>query len=288
MDEELYNLLISGTEGAWESDSFIMDLSRFLEHTDKDLRDKYRNLSQDDIDELKKFPCIFAYESYCEQDAGIGYITDVIVRQGKIKITFRREWMLPSEKLHNLKFELDIIDWEFSRTHWAVKKVNLYKEMKSIDILIDPVKGRPPIDITKQFFDVAFTFAGETRSLVYSVVNELEKLIDKDKIFYDNNYRSQLARPGLDILLQDIYRNRSKLIVVFLCKKYQDKKWCGLEFKAIRELLMENDKADKIMYIRLDDGHVDGVFKTDGYVDGLQFTPRELAFFISERVRLLP
>jgi len=27
----------------------------------------------------------------------------------------------------------------------------------------------------------------------------------------------------------------------------------------------------KIMYIRLDAGHVDGVFQTDGYIDGTKF-----------------
>jgi hypothetical protein len=109
--------------------------------------------------------------------------------------------------------------------------------------------------------------------------------LDKNHIFYDNYYISQLARPSLDTLLQDIYRNRSKLIVVFLCEKYQDKKWCGLEFGAIREMIMEKE-INKIMYIRLDAGHVDGVFNTDGYIDGTRFTSQQLANFINERLSL--
>lgn len=117
-------------------------------------------------------------------------------------------------------------------------------------------------------------------------MRELEKILGKDSIFYDNNYFIQLARPSLDTLLQDIYKNRSKLIVVFLCKKYQEKKWCGLEFKAIKELIMEKE-INKIMYIRLDDGQVDGIFKTDGYVDGTKFTPKELSRFINERINLI-
>ena len=90
----------------------------------------------------------------------------------------------------------------------------------------------------------------------------------------------------MDTLLQDIYKNRSKLIVIFLCEKYQDKEWCGIEFKPIREIIMEKEVA-KIMYIRLDGGHVDGVFKTDGYIDGTKFTPKELADFIIERLNLI-
>jgi hypothetical protein len=122
--------------------------------------------------------------------------------------------------------------------------------------------------------------------VVEPVVNVLGKIMNMNNIFYDNYYISQLAKPSLDTLLQDIYRNRSKLIVVFLCEKYQEKRWCGLEFRAIREMIMEKD-MNRIMYIRLDEGHVDGVFSTDGYIDGTKFNPQQLAYFINERLNLL-
>ena len=115
---------------------------------------------------------------------------------------------------------------------------------------------------------------------------ELEKLIDTNQIFYDDNYKSQLARPSIDILLQDIYRNRSKLVVVFLCEKYQEKEWCGVEFRPIKEMIKEKDH-EKIMFIRLDNGHVDGIFSTDGYIDGRTHSPREVANFINQRINLL-
>lgn len=284
MVEERYNLLISGDKEAWDNDSYILDLDRFLEHTEKEIKAKFGKLDMDLINEIKTYPSIFAYEDRCDKDASIGYITDIIVRQNKIKIIFRKEEMIATEVLHKLQFELDISDWEFMRTHWAIKKVNLYKELQSLCTSLKPLSK--PIDITKQIFNVAFTFAGESRSLVEQVVRELEKMIEKNSIFYDNNYVSQLARPSLDTLLQDIYKNRSKLIVVFLCEKYQEKKWCGLEFRAIKELIMEKE-INKIMYIRLDDGQVDGVFKTDGYVDGMKFTPKELSRFINERINLI-
>lgn len=285
--EEMYNLLISGDENAWEANSVIFDIDRcIVEYTEKDLIDKFVNLGKNEIDEIKKFPCIFAYEDYCKKDASIGYITDILIRQVGVKISFEKVEMISSENLHKLQFELDIKEWEFNRTHWAIKKVNLYKELQALGINLKVLKTNKPIDITKHFFDVSFTFAGESRDVVEQVVKELEKIIDKNNIFYDNNYISQLARPSLDTLLQDIYRNRSKLIVVFLCEKYQDKKWCGLEFRAIREMIMEKEIA-KIMFIRLDSGHVDGVFHTDGYIDGTKFNPQKLSDFINERLNLL-
>jgi len=286
MNEELYNLLISGDENAWESNTKIFDLERCLrEYTEKDIIEKYGRLGKTEINEIKKLPCIFAYEDHCGKDAIIGYITDILVRQDGLKITFQKIEVLSLENLHKLQFELDIKDWEFNRTHWAIKKVDLYKELQHIGINLNNAKTNQPIDITKHFFDVSFTFAGESRDVVEQVVTELGKIKDMNCIFYDNNFISQLARPSLDTLLQDIYRNRSKLIVVFLCEKYQEKKWCGLEFRAIREMIM--DKAiDRIMYIRLDAGHVDGVFSTDGYIDGTKFSPQQLAIFINERLNL--
>ncbi len=142
------------------------------------------------------------------------------------------------------------------------------------------------IDITKHEFDVALSFPGEIRDFVESIAKELEIQIGPHTYFYDNNYRSQLARPSLDILLQDIYRNRSKLIVVFLCEMYQQKEWCGIEFRAIREIIMEK-QHDKIMYVRMDDGEVEGVFKTDGYIDGRVHAPKAVAGLIKERMLLL-
>ena len=141
------------------------------------------------------------------------------------------------------------------------------------------------VDISRHTFYVGLSFPGEARALVEEVAQELEKRIGPNSYFYDNNYISQLARPSLDTLLQDIYRNRSRLIVVFLSSDYQRKEWCGLEFRAIREIIMERDHH-RVMFVRTDDGSVEGVFRTDGYIDARRFLPAQIAHFICERVDL--
>lgn len=286
-DDELYNLFISGSPDLWEENTATLDRNRcIVEFSSEGLSDKYGKLSPDIIDELKSYPCIFAYEDSCEKDAYIGFISRIIVRPNGVKIIFEKEQLLPRDILHKQKFELDIGEWELNRTHWAIKKVNLYNELAALGIDLKNSVVAKPINIENHFFDVAVTFAGETREFVESIVLELEKLIPHNNIFYDNFYTSQLARPSLDILLQDIYRNRAKLVVVFLGEKYQEKKWCGLEFKSIREMIMEKEEK-KIMYVRLDNGHVGGVFKIDGYIDGNKFTPNEIAKFIQERLSIM-
>lgn len=153
MEEKLYNLLISGDDNAWESRSVIFDVDRcIVEYTDKDLINRFVKLGRDEIKGIKKIPCIFAYEDYCNKDASIGYITDIVVRQVGIKLTSEKMEVLSSENLHKLQFKLDIKNWEFNRTHWAIKKVDLLKELNSIDISLKAVKRDLLIDITKHFF----------------------------------------------------------------------------------------------------------------------------------------
>jgi hypothetical protein len=130
-----------------------------VEYTEKDLIDRFVKLGKNEVNEIKNFPCIFAYENYCNKDAFVGNIKDIIVRQIGVKIIFEKVEVLSRESLHKLQFELDIQDWKFNRTHWAIKKVNLYKEIQSIGIDLKKIKTNQPIDITKHYFDVSFTFA---------------------------------------------------------------------------------------------------------------------------------
>jgi hypothetical protein len=160
--------------------------------------------------------------------------------------------------------------------------------LKGIDLSEVPIQAKRTglVDITKHDFQVALSFPGEHRQYVECIAKELEPFIRPNGCFYDKYYTAQLARPSLDILLQDIYRNRSDLIVVFLCRNYQDKEWCNLEFRAIREI-MKSRQNHKVMFVKLDSGKVEGVFETDGFIDAQQFTPAQIAKFISERVELL-
>ena len=261
------------------------------EHTDPRIVEKYGKLDNSAIDELTRLPCIFAYEAFNKISPHFGIIRHVTKRQGQVRLEYELQVcdpFLTAQDLENMKFELDIGKWELNRTHWAVKDVNLPKELKSRGILLPAWVGEvgKGVDLSTHEFDVALSFPGESRELVEKVAVELERLIGPNRYFYDNNYISQLARPSLDTFLQDIYRHRSKLIVVFLSTDYQQKDWCGIEFRAIRDIISARDHQ-RIMFIRTDDGNVDGVLATDGYVDGRKFSPAEIAKFIHVRSKLL-
>lgn len=138
-------------------------------------------------------------------------------------------------------------------------------------------------DFASRRFRVALSFPGEKRGYVASVATELSASLGVDAVFYDSWYQAYLARPNLDLLLQDLYLKRAELIVVFLCKAYEHKDWPWIEWKAIRQLLKQR-KDDSIMFIRFDGAEIPGSFPTDGFIDANSYTPREIATFILQRV----
>lgn len=288
----LYNLLVSGSDEEWNGNPFQIELSRCVrEYTAPRITARYADLDKDAVAELKRFPCIFAYESGHKLPPKFGFFRDVANRQGQVRIEYEIrdvDPFLSASDLEQMTFELDIGKLELYRTHWAVKEVNLPKELHTKGITL-PASGRDvtnAVDISKHKFDVALSFAGEARALVEEIAQELERRMGPNSYFYDNNYVSQLARPSLDTLLQGIY-SRAKLDVVFLSTNYQKKDWCGVEFRAVKDIIFSRDNL-RVMFVRTDDGAVDGVFKTDGYVDARRFSPSKIAEFICERLQVLP
>jgi hypothetical protein len=183
--------------------------------------------------------------------------------------------------------KLDINEWEMSRTHWAVKDEDLLALLAEAGLVDQSFVGedRPPGRVEEMRFKVALSFPGEKREYVAAVAAEVKKRLGPGHVFYDKDFTAQLARPNLDTLLQRIYLNNSELVVVFLCEDYEGKQWCGLEWRAIRNIIKnKNDHA--IMFMRFDGADVSGAFSIDGYVDLEEYSPVQAARMIVERVRL--
>lgn len=136
-------------------------------------------------------------------------------------------------------------------------------------------------------FRVAMSFPGEKRTFVSNVASVLRNALGEDQVFYDFDYQAQLARPNLDVLLQGIYRNHSDLIVVFLCAEYAEKEWCGLEWRAIRDII-KSKEDDRIMFVRFDEAEISGTFSIDGFIDARDRSPTDVAALICDRLAVLP
>jgi len=132
-------------------------------------------------------------------------------------------------------------------------------------------------------FRVALSFSGEHREFLAEVANCLAGDLGPELIFYDKNYEAELARLNLDIYLQKIYHDDSDLIAIFLCAEYEKKDWCGLEWRAIRDLIKKRN-SDAIMPFRFDSTEIPGLFSIDGYVAIGQRTPNDVASLILQRL----
>lgn len=285
----MYHLFVSGNEGTWNGDPWIIDASRCLradEYTAESLVIDLASLTSADQMRLISFPCIFAYETGNKENAKLGTIKKIRKSGAKVQILYEIDPDYPPikhEHLLKLRWDLGIEEFELRRTHWALKDEEASAALESLGYPAIP--SRTPINIHDHIFDIALSFPGEVRPYVESIARDLVSKIGKDRVFYDNDYKAQLARPNLDTALQALY-TRSRLIVAFLSKDYASKKWCHIEFRAIREIINARED-DRVMFVRHDAAEVKGVFSTDGYIDAEQHEPNEVAEMIVERLRLL-
>lgn len=142
-------------------------------------------------------------------------------------------------------------------------------------------------DKSSEHFKIALSFPGEYRALVNKIAVELSNIYGKEAILYDKYHSSKFARPNLDTHLQTLYSKKSDLIVVFNCAEYNIKRWCGIEWRAIRQLL--NTGCDeRIMLIKCGQGSAEGIFDTvDGNIDASKHSTNELVNLIVERYQSL-
>lgn len=139
----MYNLLVTAQLDAWDQDFYQYDKSRFLEYTNEDIATALKGLSSSNLDSLKSYPCLFAYEG--KSDFRIGYLKAIKERGRNLLIEFEFEQEIPPipfEKIEPIAPLLDIRSWEMNRTHWAVKDEDLFERLQSSDILTENQKSK--------------------------------------------------------------------------------------------------------------------------------------------------
>lgn len=134
-------------------------------------------------------------------------------------------------------------------------------------------------------FRVALTFSGEKRTYVAQVASILAKRFSEAEVLYDKYHEAEFGRRDLSFYLPDLYHDQADLIVVVVCRDYEQKEWCGLEWDAIFDLLKKR-KNDDVMLCRFDNATVKGLYSTAGFVDLDGKTPELTATRILERLAL--
>jgi hypothetical protein len=74
-----------------------------------------------------------------EQQAYLGIVEDIRVQDNGIKIRWRMIWPIPMQQISRIGFELGMLNMtkaisELNHTHWAIKRINLFEELKDAGI----------------------------------------------------------------------------------------------------------------------------------------------------------
>jgi tetratricopeptide (TPR) repeat protein len=105
-------------------------------------------------------------------------------------------------------------------------------------------------------------------------------------VLYDQFHEAELARVDLDVYLPRLYRDACELIVVVLSPDYPQKRWCGLEWRWIRQLIL-GETRERIMLLQTGQpGDLSelGILRGDGYLDISQRPAEAVAEKILERM----
>ncbi len=128
----MFNLLVKYEPWGDVRDS--MPLGRILEYTSDTIQLELKTTDGVNFEALSKLPCLFVEESTGaeSQVARVGTIfrCELVGWQVNIEYGFDSGVVpIPQGLLLDLAGDLEIGDFEFSRTHWAVKRADLFRSL---------------------------------------------------------------------------------------------------------------------------------------------------------------
>lgn len=137
---DYFNFFVIGTEKYTEP-SFIVPKNRALtESTSSEIQAQCAALTPEAIAIIKAYPAIFCSENHHfattdpDHIAYYGYVKDIKIQDNGIKVYFQILNQLPQQALIDLSEDLCIggarAFTELSRTHWAIKRINLVEVLE--------------------------------------------------------------------------------------------------------------------------------------------------------------
>lgn len=179
----MYQLLMTGYMG-WNGTRGTMNRTRVFEHTADDLKERFKPggvTGTLDVAGVRGIPALFAGETQRDQSqiVRLGSITNLTTVGNDYHVEYVYDVDVPpitQARLIQLAPELAIDEWEFSRNHWAIKDVDLYRVLLKSGIKPPPREptvfqlAPPPID--ENFVSVMMPFAANFAN-VYTAIQDV-------------------------------------------------------------------------------------------------------------------
>lgn len=170
----MYNLIVGFIDG----EAFA---SRMLEHTEAAVRQYVAPSSAVDVSRLINLPALVMPElqdSRSRQVARVGHIENLTLVGRDYRFRFVPNPAVPaiaSDRIAKASRSLQIEDWEFNRTHWAVKDIDLYRVVHEsiLDSTLAPQVFRLPVEVPTEQDLVAVMMPFEARfANVYATLQQ--------------------------------------------------------------------------------------------------------------------
>ena len=126
----MFNLIVKASGWSERRDSF--PAGRVLEYTSSNMIQRFKPSGELDLEQLTKLPTLFMEESWGDGEH-IAHVGEII-RASESRDDIALEYFydpditpIPNADLEAIATELDMADFEFNRTHWAVKERDLFQ-----------------------------------------------------------------------------------------------------------------------------------------------------------------
>lgn len=125
----MFNLIMRAFD--WASGRGTIGVGRMFEYTDAHIAAQFRQGEDILLDRLTALPCLFMGEGWGEEIAYVGQINRPRRMGRDVTFEFSLDAEVPpiqNRTIYENRMSLDMPeDFEFSRNHWAVKDVDLYR-----------------------------------------------------------------------------------------------------------------------------------------------------------------
>jgi hypothetical protein len=145
----MYNLLVRGAgwsaRGRDQQGRDTFGLDRIFEATEAEISAAYHDDQRLAFDRLLRLPCLFMAEGRDRGEARVGTIVRARVSGRDVMLDYVYDADVPplaNELLFEQRADFDIGRDEFTRTHWAVKDVDLYRALLRT---VRPRRQRPTV-----------------------------------------------------------------------------------------------------------------------------------------------
>lgn len=125
----MFNLIMCPFE--WNIGQQAISLARFFEYTDNNIADQFRQNGNPLLDRLAALPSLFMQEGVREEIAYVGQINRARIISNEVSFEYTLDADVPplqNSMIYANRMALHMPHlFEFSRNHWAVKDVDLYR-----------------------------------------------------------------------------------------------------------------------------------------------------------------